>query len=217
MSAFTSETELANLALAEIGAKRITNLDTDTSAEAVTCRQHFAHVRNTLLRSHPWSFAKKTLALSQSATAPVASAEWDAAWALPGDMVRLIRVVGPSADLPLDRFEIAGQFLHTRGQSTITIVYVTHSSPVNEWDDLFVDALRFKLASEIAGTLTGNPQAGNDALTKYKNMALPDAARVDAQGDASGENRTAYTVAAQSGLVQARFRTTRPHYSIQNP
>lgn len=216
MSALTSKTAVANLALAEIGAKRISDLEADSSPEAVACRLHFDHVRNVLLRSHPWSFAKLTVALSQSATDPVASTEWDAAWTLPGDMLRLIRVVGPDADLPRTRFEIAGNFLHTRDLDTCTIVYVSDSIPVTRWDDLFVDAMRYKLASEIAEDVTQNPQKADAALQKYKAMALPDAARVDAQTEASGENRTPAMQSAQSGLVQARYSTTRPTYTVTN-
>lgn len=216
MSAFSTTTQVANLALAELGVQRLNDLEADTSPQAVACRLHFDHVRNTLLRMHPWSFARKTAALSASATVPVASAEWDAAWALPGDMVRLIRVVGPSADLPRTRYEIAGQFLHTRGLDSLTLVYVSNDVPVPYWDDLFVDAFRYKLAAEIAEDLTQNPQKSAEALQKYKAMALPDAARVDAQAEASGENRTAAMQAAQSGLVQSRFASARPSYNVTN-
>lgn len=202
---FTSETEIANLALSEIGARRIASIDSDTSAEAVACRTHFDHCRDTLLRRHPFSFANRAVALSASATAPVASVEWDTAWVLPGDLVRLIRVVGQDMDLPEQRFEIHGRYLHTLNLSSLTIVYVTNDVPVNEWDSLFVDAMRFKLAASIAGEIAVSPEAGARALTALEQLALPDAARVDAQEVASGENRTPRRVAARSGLVRARF------------
>lgn len=205
MSALTSTTQVANLALAEIGAKRITSLDADSSPEAVACRLHFDHVRNVLLRSHPWAFAKTTAALSASTTTPVASTEWDTAWVIPGDILRLIRVVGSTADLPRNRYEIAGRYLHTRSLDTLQIVYVSNATPVAEWDDLFVDAMRYKLAAELCGDLAQDMARGDACLQKYLSMALPDAARVDAQAEASGENRTPAIAAAQSGLVAARF------------
>lgn len=204
MSALTSKTQVCNLALAEIGAARISNLDTDTSAQAVACRLHFDHVRNSLLRAHPWNFATRAVALSASATAPVNSVEFDTAWALPGDMVRLIRIQGTDRDVPVSRFEIQGRYLHTRSLTTCVLVYVSNAVPVNEWDDLFVDALRYKLASEIAPDLAQSPQMADAALQKFKALALRDAQSIDAREVASGENRTPRQQAAGSGLVQAR-------------
>lgn len=216
MSAFSTETQIANLALAEIGAARISALDSDTTAEAVACRQHFDHCRNVLLRLHPWNFAEKTAALSASSTAPVASAEWDTAWQLPGDLIRLIRVVGVSADIPKTRFDKHGEFLHTKNEDTLTIVYVTNDVPVPQWDDLFVDAMRYKLAAAIAEDLTQSPAKAEAALQKFKAMALPDAARIDAQEDASGENRSPMIQASQSGLVQSRYARGSTNYTISN-
>ena len=202
---FTSKTEIANLALAEIGAKRIASLESDTSREAVSCRDHFDHCRDTLLRRHPFSFANRAAGLSKAASAPVASVEWDAAWVLPGDMVRLLRLVGQDRDIPEQRFEIHGRYLHTIHLEEVTLVYVSNDSPVNEWDSLFVDAMRYKLASEIAGDIAQSPEMANQALQKLTNLALPDASRVDAQEVRSGENRTPRSIAAKSTLVRTRW------------
>lgn len=205
MSAFASPTDVANLALAEIGAKRIQDLESDSSTEAVACRLHFEHCRNTLLRRHPWSFAEKSQELTQDANPPANDAEWDAAWILPVDFIRLIRIPGDGPNAPRDRFGLSGKRLLTRGLDEVHLVYITNETPVPEWDDLFVDALRFKLASEIAEDLTGSPQRADSALTKLEQLALPDAALADAQEVASGENRTPAMQAAQSALVQSRY------------
>lgn len=203
----SSKTELTNLALAELGAKRITDFEGDGSQEAQLARLHFDHVRDTLLRSHPFSFANRTVALSALATPPVDVSRWDKAWQLPPDCVRIRSLATADPDIPVSRFEKAGTILHTIGLPAVTLRYVSNAAPLTEWDALFVDAFRFKLASEIGTTL--DVARGEAALQKFKAMALPDAARADAREDSSDENRTARSVAARSGLVRARYSASR--------
>ena len=51
------ETALCNMALGRIGAAQLTDLDTDSSAEATQCNLHLDATRDALLRSHSWRFA----------------------------------------------------------------------------------------------------------------------------------------------------------------
>ncbi len=52
-----TETEIANLAISLIGGKSLTNLTTDNTPQAATCRKWFDPARDEALASHPWNFA----------------------------------------------------------------------------------------------------------------------------------------------------------------
>lgn len=63
-----TETEIANLAISLIGGKSLTALDTDASAQAISCRKWFDTARDEALIAHPWNFAMKRARLE---------VEWD--------------------------------------------------------------------------------------------------------------------------------------------
>lgn len=66
-----TETTIANLALAKLGAEQITSLNALNSKEATHAKLHFAQVRDEVLRDHPWQFAQTSAPLVF--TAPAAS------------------------------------------------------------------------------------------------------------------------------------------------
>jgi hypothetical protein len=210
-SMITSETEVCNLALSFLGARRINNIESDQTTEAKSCRLLFHLVRDTLLRLHQWSFATGRVALSRVALDP--SSEWTAAWQLPGDFIRLIRIVGDSPANPVRGFALEGRQLLTRGGLPTRIVYVANSVPVAQWDPLFLDAMRLRLAAEIAQDVAQSPELAAGALAQFTRLALPAAQTADAREVLSGENMGPAAIASMSSLVQARFRSDgRPAY-----
>lgn len=56
-----TRTDLANIALGLLGARRIDDLDTSGSVEARACRLHFPHTFRSMLRRHQWSFGTRRL------------------------------------------------------------------------------------------------------------------------------------------------------------
>ena len=72
-----TETEIASLAISLIGGKSLTNIDTDTTPQAVSCRKWFDATRDEVLASHPWNFAIKRarLTLTWNALSGVALAD----------------------------------------------------------------------------------------------------------------------------------------------
>ena len=52
-----TKTEIANLALTHIGGRQLTNVDTDTSQQALVAKQWFVLAAQEALKSHPWNFA----------------------------------------------------------------------------------------------------------------------------------------------------------------
>lgn len=208
----TSKTDVCNLALAELGARRISSYDSDTTVEAHACRLHLDHVVDTLLERHQWNFATTRATLAKLA-AP-GDAEWAETWQLPTDCVRLIRITTGDTQNPLRDYAIEGRHLLTRGAgSGLRIVYVSNARPVGQWIPLFTDAVVHKLAARICGDVTQNPALADGCLQKLESLALPAAQTADARETLSGENFGPRHLASMSALVGARFRADgRPPY-----
>lgn len=199
-----SPTEICNMALARIAAERINSIDSDESTEAKACRQWYHHSVDTLLERFQWNFATVRKALSRNAVNP--ATEWESSWRLPGDLVRLIRVVGGDPVLPVRDFAIEGRDLLLNGAQTVNIVYVTNAKPVYEWPALFVDAVVYQLASNITADINKSVGLADSMLQKLGQLALPAARTADAQQVLSSENWGPRQMAARSPLVAARFR-----------
>lgn len=54
-----TKTEVANMALALLGARSLTDVDADTTPQAITVRKFYNNTRQEALRVHPWNFAMK--------------------------------------------------------------------------------------------------------------------------------------------------------------
>ncbi len=52
-----TKTEIANLALTHLGARQLTDVDADTTPQALVARQWFVIAAQEALKSHPWNFA----------------------------------------------------------------------------------------------------------------------------------------------------------------
>ena len=199
----TSTTQIANLALSRVGAMQIASLDTSTSEEARQCRLHFDQKRDQLLRQHQWSFATDRATLSALDAAPIT--EWAAAWQLPSDLVRLIRISGANRLQPIEDYAIEGRLLLTNEEGPVNIVYVTSAAPVTEWDSLYVDALVCLLAAELAGSIAQSPPMKAELLQEFARLSLPAAVTADARESLSGENHGFRQISARSALLGARF------------
>lgn len=200
--AITSRTEIANLALAYLGARRINSYASDETTEAKAVRLQFDLAVDTLLRRHQWNFATARKTLSRLTEDP--PIEWDSAWQLPADFIRLIRIPSPDRDRPHNRFAIEGKTILVSALEVVQIVYVSNAVPIPEWDDLFVDALKLKLAASIAGDVTQNPDFAARATQELESLALPTAQTANAREVASGENMGPRQLAARSSLVNSR-------------
>ena len=137
-----SNTELANLALAKLGAKRINDLDTDTTIEADECRTHFTTLRDALLRSHLWRFAKTRAVLSEDATAPAFG--YAHAYNLPADFLRLWPNVFVEGTYALE-----GTQLLTNATAA-SIIYIRQVTDPTLFDPLFVSVFVLELAIALS-------------------------------------------------------------------
>lgn len=189
----TSETELCNVALTRLGHGFISSLTEDSKASDL-CDLHYARCRNSVLRAHPWNFAVKRTTLALSTTTP--NHEFTYQHALPTDFLKLVRTswdaLGVTNSTAVYGFpgqmgyvdtqvpyRIEGRFLLCN-ETVAKIEYVAEITDVSQFDELFVDVLAQRLASEIAIALTDNASLAEKSWNIY-NAKLTEARSVDAQ------------------------------------
>jgi len=158
----SSATDICNMALGRLGAKRINNYadDTDTKEEAIQCRLFYIPTRDALLRSHWWRFARDRDTLS--ADAGFTADEWDYAYDLPADFLRFIGIWDESKSGRKTSYSMVFQGTQILSNETsMKIWYVKKVTDPAEFDPLFVELLSLKLAMKMSMTLGGGGSGSN--------------------------------------------------------
>lgn len=169
--------EICNAALSRCGARRIVSLD-ESSEEARTCSLHYGPVRDALLRSHRWNFAKARQELARLADAPAFG--WDFQYQLPSDWLRTLEFNGSETnDEQADDYDIEGDKLLTDAE-TAEMVYIRRIEDEGLQDSLFNQALILRLGAAISRKITGSDGLGASLLEEAEKLAGPKARQVDA-------------------------------------
>lgn len=155
-----SETSICNKALTLLGANRISSID-DDSIEAKLCKDHFADVRDDLLRSHPWKFALKRALLAASSTAPAWG--WLYEYPLPSDCLRVVEMLGQEQD----NWTEEGRSILTDSEIA-SIKYIQRIESVGIFDSNFATVLSIDLALVLAYALTTSQGLRTDLATLRK-------------------------------------------------
>jgi len=159
-----STTSVCNMALARLGAKRITDYNdaSDTKLEAIYCRLFFEQTAKALIRSHWWRFAKDRVQLSQDPTAP--SFQWDHAYLLPNDFLRSVMVWdgsdNPTGESEYDH-ELEGLKLLT-DEDEVYLKYIRWVSDTGAWDPLFTEVYVLTLAKKLVIPLSQDVKLKQD-------------------------------------------------------
>ncbi len=160
----TSKTDIANLALSRLGQRPIAALS-EQSAEGVVCNDKYDLCRRITLAYHTWRFAVKNVTLAPISQTTVAGQKYLYEYTIPSDCIRVVGVEPISANPPIE-FEKVGDVLRT-DDSTGEIRYIWDVTDTNDFDMLFVDALAWKLAAEIAPTIVGKIEVQNACLQAF--------------------------------------------------
>lgn len=154
------DVDVANAALSLLGETPLVAL-TDETANARLINARYNSVRRSVLRMHAWNAATRRAALAQLVGTP--ASEWDFAYALPTDF---IRVVEPRTDADvLLRFSIE---LHPSGQPSgaltrallcdfgaVVLRYVADQETTSLLDPLLFNVTAHALALDISNKITG--------------------------------------------------------------
>lgn len=172
-----STTDIGNLALSRIGHNRfMSSYDDDATTEADLIRLHYPLCRDALLRSHPWNFAIKRVDLAQVDETP--AFEFDYVYQLPTDCLKVIRTEMDYENVDAD-YRIEGRKLLCN-ESTCAIEYVYRVTDTTHFDSLFIDALSYMIAAEVAMPLINDANAAAKARQEFDRV-LREARSVDAQ------------------------------------
>lgn len=151
------ELEIVNLALSLLGQASIQSMS-EGSAAANAAKLNYDSVRRATLREYNWSFALST--------ARLARVEWndgdfEFSFSLPADCLKVLRLLEEgSGQFRADErdavpYRIRGNVLSCNVELPM-IEYVRNVENPAEFDDLFIDAFKYKLAGALAMPVTGN-------------------------------------------------------------
>ncbi len=166
--------DICNKALSLINISSISDL-AEASAQARACSFHYEISRDSLLREHPWGFARTFSTLAQTGSS---HPHWDYVYALPPEYLYGINIFPadnntvPSSgeifqeDVPEQflieaayRYELAnmeGGRVILSNVPNAMMEYIKRITDVTLFDATFVDTLTYKLASDMAMPLTGD-------------------------------------------------------------
>jgi hypothetical protein len=168
-----SVVDVCNLALSHIGKYHIASLQ-DARKEALECRTLYPRARNSTLRDFDWNFARKRIILAQLVDT---FAGWDYAYQYPTDCLRALQIFNTASDSAVDQipFEIgvneglSGRVILTDQEEAI-LIYTAAVEDPNVFDDVFIDALSYRLAADLALPLRGDPQVQQAMLNIYGSL-----------------------------------------------
>jgi hypothetical protein len=188
-----SKVKICNMALAKIRGRNIQSID-GVSREAKECKKIFDEVRDAVLRAHDWGFASKTQDLALTTDTFTG---WEYVYQYPSDCLAAREILkdnyvntGTSYDIDTDRnrnipfkpiqFKKATNENKNRvyiltNKEDAELRYTARITDTNLFDANFVEALAFKLASELAYPIKASLKLQQAMLGSY--MAFIEHAR----------------------------------------
>lgn len=204
----TADVDIANRALSEIGARTVISSLAETSPAAVQCRLFYNTLREQLLRTAPWGFARKTLTLTTlglaTDTPPTAPYPWLVKYAYPADCLKVRYILPPpfvtsdtapnvSSGLvtpwcgPSRQWRFLKSYDDTVSPARTVLlsnvlsalcVYTVNVTDPDLFDPLFTNALTMLLADKLVIPLSGNVGM-KESYVKLAMMAVTDARVAD--------------------------------------
>jgi len=151
-----SVVEICNLALRQLGARRITSLG-DSTEEARASNDVYERLRDDLLRAHPWNFATVRTSLAALSTAP--SWGYDNAFQIPVDSLRILEVSSNRGGSyggtgATSAWEIESSTIVSNLPAPLNIKYIKREEDPNVFDSKFINTLAAYIAWQLAERLT---------------------------------------------------------------
>lgn len=182
----STQIEICNMALDDVGNPNITNLGAQTKATNLL-KNRWQTIVDSVLHDHNWSFALAWVALAQvgikgdGAFGPMAVYAF--AYAKPQGFIRGVRLEDPE-----EPWEEVGDHIHTDAGGAI-FQYVKSQTDVNKFPPLFVQALAKRLASELAVPLNQDKAKAQDLFNQYR-LILDQAKLANSLSQTSAKDET---------------------------
>ncbi len=150
----TTSIDIANRALILLGGREITSF-MDNTNEARIAKNLYQSTRDYVLRAYPWASLKKREELAELADKPISGFQHQ--YQLPGDSIRVLEVHSSGKIKPSD-WEVNGDRVLCDAKP-LSIVYLAGNLPESKYSTQLVQALVYRLASEMSYAMTGNNTA----------------------------------------------------------
>lgn len=167
-----SQVDVCNLALSRMGGQTITQITSlgEASTEARQCAIKFPYVLRSALRSYPWHFAAKEIALALLGAAAVGHVFKGSSRALhyyqyPEECLQILAinpVTGRKGNYYAESFEYTVELIADGTKVIVTscpqavLTCTCYADDPGIWDSLFTDAFAWQLASELCLSLGGS-------------------------------------------------------------
>jgi len=168
----TSQVEIYNLALMNIGLSETVASLEERSKARIICSQFWQITRDAVLAEFNWPFATKfeTLALIADETKP-----WQYTYQYPTDCLKALYLVMDGLLQPDEKmqpeYETAygddGRVILTNYPNAV-LAYITRVEDTGRFPPLFVIALAWRLASHIAMPMTATQSLVQSCMQQYK-------------------------------------------------
>ena len=162
-----SEIEICNLALSRIGQTQPIASFTEQSKAAEVCAQAYEFCRDLVLQDHMWPFATSWKVLAQMTDPPT---NWGFRYSYPADCLDLRYLVIPGMRNPsADEYPVFEIQLYNGQKTVITdtrdaqAVYTAGVTDPTLFSPMFVNALAWRLAQEIAMPMAVDPNMMDNA------------------------------------------------------
>lgn len=190
---------ICNLALSHLLVSRQIDDLEEGSQEAETCKLWFDHVRELVLKDHPWPFAERFAALALIEADP--NPEWAYAYRAPNDCLAPRRIVSEGARgmAPSPAYRATsddeGEVILSDELSP-TLAYTADIDDPALFAPDFVQALSLRLAHHIAKPLAASMSLAQQAMLDYRGAVQ--------RAQANAENEQQPDEPPEAAVIRAR-------------
>lgn len=184
-----TDVDICNLALGRLGDEAtVSSIDpADNSAQAKYCAKFYLLSLNSVLDEYPWSFSIKTIS---AALLENTQTLWAYCYAVPSDCNKIVGIYDPAAvgdvkteqEYTVELNETGAPVIYTN-QITAVLKYTAFISDTSTFSPSFIEALVWKLASNLAGVIIKGDVGVSASLKTFQayQAALSTAKKADSQ------------------------------------
>lgn len=164
-----SETSICNIALGQIGAGRIADINGTQPVEK-DCKVFFEQARRDVLATAHWRFARKFQALTMSANTPKSGYSFE--YPLPSDHISPVKLVGDYD------FQVVGDAIHSNQEATaeqeLVLEYTAEITDPTKFTSKFVNLLVARLCGPLAMSVKKDPVLAKEKWDDYEDQVGTD-------------------------------------------
>lgn len=161
-----SEVGIASMAAGLLDDYHIASLDEDRPIVRFMARE-FGYVRDEILQSYPWHFAKTRAVLAPESDAPAFGYSYS--YVIPTDCVRLLALRYNGNHNGGDvLYEVESGKILCNVSSSLNVIYIKRESNVAKWSPLAARAFAARLAMYAATRVTGKMQYFQKAQAEFQ-------------------------------------------------